>query len=66
MREELECFRAERRDNSTLLFGLATLAGWLARSAPETHTATLSMQEPLGPITTRETPTARAERVSRP
>lgn len=33
VRDEVASFRAGRRDNSTLLFGLATLDGWLNRSA---------------------------------
>ncbi len=51
VREELECFRAERRDNSTLLFGLATLAGWLARSAHGGSSAAGRADEPRSLVT---------------
>lgn len=40
VRGEIELFRAGRRDNSTLLWGLASLEAWMRRPAPVRRAAT--------------------------
>ena len=53
VRAELASFRAGQRDNSTLLWGLATLAGWLRSSVRTPGSAPQAMLAPLPAVNQR-------------